>query len=133
MYVLIIPDILQKEMIDHVSKTFPEEGCGLLFGKDQQVENVFPVTNQLHSPVRFYMNPVELVNAFEFMDSSGLSLLGIFHSHPTGPQTPSETDIKEFNYPGVASIILVPNGKFGWTFRVFEIKDDIYQEIVVKS
>lgn len=125
---LHIPEEFRQSMIDHVSAVLPEEGCGVLIGKNNLVEKNLPITNQAHSQNRYFMEPVELVHAFEQMDSLNLDLLAIYHSHPNGPQIPSETDIKEFFYPGVVTLILTPH-ETRWTIRAFEIKNNTFFEI----
>ena len=44
------------------------------------------------------MDPYEQLQAFDWIDSQGLELIGIFHSHPAGPETVSATDIREAAY-----------------------------------
>jgi [CysO sulfur-carrier protein]-S-L-cysteine hydrolase len=87
-----------QEMLQHVESRVPLEACGLLAGTDSQVEKVIEVRNQLQSPARFEMDPYEQLQAFDWIESSGLDLLGIFHSHPAGPETVSATDIAEAAY-----------------------------------
>ncbi len=116
------------EMLAHLQENLPEEACGLLAGKAGRVEKVMPITNQARSPVRFYMEPVELLNAFHAMDAEGLELMGIFHSHPNGPAVPSQTDLNEFLYPGTATVILSHSSR-GWTGRAFDIRAGQYTEI----
>ena len=87
-----------QEMFDHVQRQLPLEACGLLAGTQDRVTNVIPVKNQAQSPERFVMEPYEQLKAFDWIESNGLELLGIFHSHPTGPATASETDIAEAAY-----------------------------------
>jgi len=85
-------------MLQHVDSHVPLEACGLLAGTNSQVEKVIEVRNQLQSPSRFEMDPYEQLQAFDWIESSGLDLLGIFHSHPAGPETVSATDIAEAAY-----------------------------------
>ncbi len=94
-----------QKMIAYVDSHAPLEACGLLAGHDSIVESVLEVTNQAQSPLRYVMDPVEQLNAFEWIDSAGLELLGIFHSHPTGPETVSPTDIAEAAYAVVYVIL----------------------------
>jgi proteasome lid subunit RPN8/RPN11 len=86
------------EMRDHVARQIPLEACGLLAGKNDRVKEVIFVRNRAQSPQRFVMDPYEQLKAFDWIESHGLDLLGIFHSHPTGPETPSTTDIAEAAY-----------------------------------
>ena len=96
-------------MRNHAESSSPLEACGLLAGKDGFVREVFLITNQAQSPVRFRMDPIEQLHAFDQMEAAGLELLGIFHSHPSGPETPSPTDIAEAAYQ-VVQIIWSPLG-----------------------
>ena len=117
-------------MITHIEKNLPEEACGLLIGTNGVVKKMLPVTNQARSPVRFFMQPLELLRAFEMIEKLNLDLLGIFHSHPQGPVYPSETDIKEFYYPGVVSVILAPDPS-GWSVQGYQIADGKYETIQI--
>ena len=85
-------------MLHHVDSHIPLEACGLLAGTDNRVKKVIEVRNQAQSPVRFVMDPYEQLKAFDWIESNGLDLLGIFHSHPAGPETASATDIAEATY-----------------------------------
>jgi proteasome lid subunit RPN8/RPN11 len=116
------------EMKNHVNRCLPEEGCGILAGLNGAVKAVLPITNQAHSAVRFYVDPVELLHAFNWIEINESELTAIFHSHPNGPETPSETDIRNFFYPGVATIIL-SKSKTKWQVRAFMIDGDTYKEI----
>ena len=114
-------------MLDHVKKDAPLESCGLLAGKNDRVEKVIFVQNQAQSPVRFVMDPYEQLNAFQWIEDNELDLLGIFHSHPAGPETASATDIAEAAYE-VVYLIWSPNQEH-WLARGFWIKDGAATEI----
>jgi proteasome lid subunit RPN8/RPN11 len=92
-------------MLLHVQSQLGEESCGLVAGLQDTALAIFPVTNSLHSPTRFRMDALEQVKALLEMERSGWELLAIYHSHLHGPAQPSETDTKEFAYPGVAYLI----------------------------
>ncbi len=85
-------------MRQHVSTQAPLEACGLLAGKNGQVETVLRVRNADQSQERFRMDAQEQYTAFEWIEANGLDLIGIFHSHPSGPETASPTDIAEAAY-----------------------------------
>ena len=108
----------------------PLEACGLLAGKSDRVEAVIRVQNQAQSPVRFVMDPYEQLKAFDWIDSHGLELLGIFHSHPTGPETASSTDIAEAAYE-VVHLIWSRNQDL-WQVRGFWIENGGATEISLK-
>lgn len=120
-----------QEIISYCQMNVPNEVCGLLIGKDTKVDYLIFITNQYHSPTRFFMEPIELLNAFNWMDEKNLELLGIFHSHPNGPDHPSKTDVIEFNYPGVSSVIIAK--KFGrWVINAFDIKNQTFKPDDIK-
>ena len=98
---LILDQRILDAMRAHVESCLPLEGCGLLAGAGNVVREVLTVTNQAKSPIRFRMDPFEQIQAFEQIEASGLDLLGIFHSHPAGPEMASATDISEAAYPVV--------------------------------
>jgi len=117
---LILHQTQWDEMLRHVMEHAPLEACGLLAGKNDRVEKVILVRNQAQSPVRFVMDPYEQFQAFEWIESHGLELVGIFHSHPTGPQTVSPTDIEEAAYEVVHVVWSHLNGQ--WKARGFWIE-----------
>ncbi len=115
-------------MRSHVDAARPEEACGLLAGNGELVHEVLQVPNQLRSRTRFRMDPVEQLRAFNWIEAHGLDLIGIYHSHPAGPESgspgnpaPSPTDILEAAYPVVQIIWSRPDGT--WHARGFLIED----------
>lgn len=115
-------------MRSHIEGCLPEEGCGLIGGREGRGQMVYPVENELHNPRRFRMAGEGQLRVFQQMEEKGLELLAIYHSHPAGPPQPSETDLAEFAYPGVAYLIWSPD-EAGWQVRGFLIAGLNYQEI----
>ncbi len=114
-------------MRSHVEANKPEEACGLLAGIGHAVSEVLQITNQNHSPTSFRMDPVEQIQAFNRIEAQGLELIGIYHSHPAGPESaggrnpgPSPTDIAEAAYPVIHLIWSRPQGV--WQARAFWIE-----------
>jgi proteasome lid subunit RPN8/RPN11 len=128
---LVLSEELWNIMLVDVIKHTPEEACGLLGGKGRKVVEVIPVTNVLHSPIRYRMAPEEQLVAFNYLDQLDLDLIGIYHSHPAGPQVPSETDLKEAYYPDAVYIIWHRLGD-DWTCRGFILDRDDPAEIPLK-
>jgi proteasome lid subunit RPN8/RPN11 len=114
-------------MRGHVQACLPLEGCGLLAGKGDRVQHVLPIANQAQSPIRFRMDPAAQIKAFDWIESNGLDLVGIFHSHPTGPQTASATDIAEAAY-AVVQIIWSRQGD-DWQARGFWVEDGRLEDV----
>jgi proteasome lid subunit RPN8/RPN11 len=119
-----------KAMRQHASRHFPLEACGLLAGRKERVEMAFRIPNVERSPVRFRMEPVSQWRAFQRMERAGLDLLGIYHSHPQGPDRPSETDIAENMYPTAQIILFRVDGK--WQARAFQIESGKANEIALE-
>lgn len=105
----------------------PLESCGLLAGKNDRVETVILVRNQAQSPARFVMDPYEQLKAFDWIESNRLDLLGIFHSHPTGPETTSATDIAEAAYEVVQ--LIWSRNQNRWQVRGFWIENGRATEV----
>jgi proteasome lid subunit RPN8/RPN11 len=83
----------------------PEEACGIVAGEGNTSRLVIPVTNTLHNPYRFRMEPKEQLDAFLLAEEKGLDILAIYHSHPQGIYKPSATDYDELTFPGIIYLI----------------------------
>jgi proteasome lid subunit RPN8/RPN11 len=116
-----------QEMRAHVDRQAPLEACGLLAGLNDRVEKVIHVRNQAESPVRFVMDPYEQLQAFNWIESHGLDLLGIFHSHPAGPATASATDVAEAAYEVVH--LIWSRRQEHWQARGFWIENSHVTEV----
>jgi proteasome lid subunit RPN8/RPN11 len=117
---LAIPRRLWETMRSQAAASAPEEACGLLAGASGRVSAFRPVTNILHSPTAFRMDPAEQLRAFDDFERMGLELLAIVHSHPAGPPHPSPTDLAQATYPEQAYLIWF--GKGGeWACRAFRL------------
>jgi proteasome lid subunit RPN8/RPN11 len=120
------------EIFAHVDAHKPNEACGLLGGSGGRVEKVYLIANATPSPVSYSMKPEELVRAIVEIEERGWELLGIFHSHPAGPPTPSAADVAEAYYPDSAYVICAPDAGGRWQARAFEIKNGETREIPIR-
>lgn len=116
-----------ESMRAHVEACLPLEACGLLAGLGDAVRVVIPISNQAASPVRFRMDPIEQLRALERIESHGQDLLGIYHSHPDGPDEPSATDIAEATYNAV--YIIWSRSRGNWAMNAFWIEGDGFSEV----
>ena len=98
----------------HVEKAYPEEGAGFLVGDEGEVKEILPLSNAREDAARqnrFLITPEDYLKAELKADSLGLSLIGVFHSHPDCPNVPSEYD-SEWAQPFFSYIITrVDEGK----------------------
>lgn len=128
---LRIPDEILIQIDESVQSALPNEACGLLGGKNDLAQAFLPMTNELHSPVAFYMSPEEQLKAFLFFEEQLMDLLAIFHSHPDGPRGPSPTDIHQFYYPGTLYLIWSPASDKNH-LHGFQILPEGIQEIPIR-
>lgn len=120
-------------MLTQAKDEAPHECLGFLFGHNQQVNRQVALRNIAATPTTSYFaDPGQVLKALQEADSNGEEHLGIYHSHPKGPQTPSATDLAEARYDVVQLIIVPETG----ILRGFQLSQDSYQEIdlvVLKS
>ena len=125
-----------QEMLHHVQSCAPEEACGLVGGLQNYSQKIYPVTNQLHSPNRFYMEPEELLKALENIDSQAWELMAVFHSHPTGINYPSQTDLAEYTYPEALMLIWTTSAISGdhqaWECKAYRVENDGFATIQIQ-
>jgi proteasome lid subunit RPN8/RPN11 len=85
-----------KFMIEDCQLRKPEEACGLLVGRYEdttvQATDVMPVRNQSMSTVRFSIDPIMMYKALKKSEEKGETIIGVYHSHPAGPE-PSHVDV----------------------------------------
>ena len=86
------------EMIKDAVRTFPDECCGFLFGKEENnsrtVIKIQVVNNAKEGDKRrrFIISAKDYLKAEQFADENNLQLIGVYHSHPNHPAIPSEHD-----------------------------------------
>lgn len=111
---LLLPQALRAEMMVHLLQCAPNEGVGMLgvhaperteTGTQARAALFVPGRNIEASPVRYTMDPQDVIVAFRTFREQGLHHGAIVHSHLRGPATPSVTDVNEWNYPEVLMLI----------------------------
>jgi proteasome lid subunit RPN8/RPN11 len=110
MSIEIPPDILQ-EIHAHGEQSYPEEGAGFLLGKYagdvKTVTAILPVTNSREDSARhnrYLLTAEDTLRAEMEAMRRGLELVGVFHSHPDHPNSPSEFD-REWAVPWFSYLI----------------------------
>jgi proteasome lid subunit RPN8/RPN11 len=101
----------------HGERAYPDEGAGFLLGMDgdaRTVQALVPLSNAREDAARrnrYLIAPEEYLKAEREADRLGLSLIGVFHSHPDHPNRPSEFD-REWAQPFFSYVITsVQSGK----------------------
>jgi proteasome lid subunit RPN8/RPN11 len=118
------------QMLEDVKSRAQEEACGLVAGNGKTSSAVFPVTNELHSPIRYRMDPQEQLEILIKLEEDDSDLLAIYHSHLGGPSRPSATDIAEALYPGVIHLIWYPAAD-EWACRGYLIDSSSIEEVEI--
>lgn len=113
---LLIPQNLARQIEREGVAAYPNECCGILFGKDvrengdeqrfvqriEKVENEFDESEHHH---RFLITPDTLMKAENAAAKEGRLVLGFYHSHPDAPARPSEYD-REHGWPFYSYVIV---------------------------
>jgi proteasome lid subunit RPN8/RPN11 len=124
---LILTRKTWQAMRRHVSRCAPLEACGLLCGNKERVERSQGIPNAEKSPVRYRMEARAQWHAFQRIEADRLELIGIYHSHPNGPDQLSPTDVAEAMYSVAQIIWFRENGK--WRARGYSIESGSPVEI----
>ena len=72
----------------------PNESCAILFGKNNQVQDIFLAENIDESPINFTISNEQLLEGYRIAEDKKMDVIGIFHSHPNSDAFPSNTDKK---------------------------------------
>ncbi|MCA9982719.1 MAG: M67 family metallopeptidase [Anaerolineales bacterium] len=110
---LQLPENLLRDIEAHGASTYPHEGCGLLLGQASEglnvVEALLPVPNKWpneeEKPVRFLIEPGDMIEAELTAAAAGQDVLGIFHSHPDHDPIASPRDLAWATWPGYSYLI----------------------------
>lgn len=108
------------------------ECCGLLAGLDSIITQTFPATNALASATAYEISPQELFGIMRKIRAAGLQMMGIYHSHPHGENTPSPRDIERAYYPEAAYFILTAEPSAPQPVRAFSIRDGRFTELKIQ-
>ena len=99
----------------------PKESCALLFGKDNQVLDIFLTENIEESSINFTISNEQLIEGYKIAEEKKMEVIGIFHSHPNSDAFPSNTDKKFMQSNPVVWIIYSGINK---NFRAFVLESD---------
>lgn len=116
---LNMPKKVWNEIVAHLERAYPEEGCGLIIGvlkEEYLVRKVYPMENVWENVAerkfRYALSPKEWLKIEKEIERENLSILGIYHSHPNYPPYPSSFDLNTAWEGYVYLIIEIREGKF---------------------
>mgnify|MGYP001617138632 FL=1 len=111
------------EIITHALEDDPNECCGLLVGSGGKVLKLYRTTNTLHSPIRYNIEPKELLQIHREVDDNGWDIVAIYHSHTHTHAYPSATDIQLAFWPDSFYLIVSLQEKKTPLLRAFYIRN----------
>lgn len=113
---LILSEKLISQIREHSENSFPEECIGALLGRTEKgvrtVTELVPLKNTSQNKrLEFAVSDIDLLNAEKKACSSGVDVIGFYHSHANYEAIASEKD-KSFAIPGLSyPIVQVLKGK----------------------
>jgi len=127
----------------HVEAVYPEEGAGFLMGKvhgdNRRVTGIMCLTNAREESARYnryLLVPADYLRGEEQADRLGVTLLGVFHSHPDHPNRPSEFD-RNWALPWFLYLITNVHGGQARESRVWKLSEDrsafIEEQLIVRT
>ncbi|MCK4801503.1 MAG: M67 family metallopeptidase [Anaerolineales bacterium] len=106
-----IPAKLLIEIHTSGETAYPEEGAGLMLGYEQNgvryIQSLLKLENAREDSARhnrYLITAEDMLQGELEADRLGLSIVGIFHSHPDHPNIPSEND-REWAIPWYSYLI----------------------------
>ena len=118
---IILKQAEKKILSQYSENQKPNESCAILFGKNNQVLDVFLTENIDESPVNFTISNKQLIEGYKIAEDKKMDVIGIFHSHPNSDAFPSNTDKKFMQSNPVVWIIYSGINK---NFRAFILESD---------
>jgi len=124
---------LTERLLAHAERNVNQECCGLLAGKSGVITHAYPATNAAgNASTSYEIAPQELFRLMREIRAAGLELLGIYHSHPTSENKPSQRDIERAYYPAAAYFIISPRTDAARAIRAFSIQDGQASELDIQ-
>ncbi len=121
---IILSQSDKKILTEHAEKEKPNESCAILFGRNEQVSEVFLAENIEESPVNFTISNEQLIEGYNLAEEKQVDVIGIFHSHPNSEAYPSNTDKKFMQSNPAAWIIYSGVTK---DFKAYLLESDIIE------
>jgi len=100
-----------RTMLAHLVRAYPEEGCGVLIGVEQDGVRevtraiVFENAREDSRHNRYLIAPEQFLAAERAARAANLDVLGFYHSHPDHPAEPSAFDL-EHAWPYYSYVIV---------------------------
>lgn len=116
------------DMESHAELTFPNECCGFFYGEEIDGKRIISHSLRIDNSKsgdqrrRFEISGKDYMHAEKYALKNGLTLLGVYHSHPLHPAIPSEHDLK-VAMPWFSYIIISVNDTGANHTRSWQLSD----------
>ena len=127
---IIISQSDKKILSKYSENQKPNESCAILFGKNNQVSDIFLTENIEKSPVNFTISNRQLIEGYKIAEEKKVEVIGIFHSHPNSDAFPSDTDKKFMQSNPVVWIIYSGINK---NFKAFLLESNIIEIPIIEK
>jgi len=123
------------EVIEHALEDPRNECCGVVAvepGPPARAARVYRAINVHASPLKFEIDPMELLELWNACQEDGCELGAIYHSHVRSEPYPSQTDVNfAANWPGVEWIIVGLANREEPLVRTYEIEGSDIKELAI--
>jgi [CysO sulfur-carrier protein]-S-L-cysteine hydrolase len=123
------------EIVAHALEDAANEVCGVVAVTEEETaraRRVLRARNVHASPMKFEIDPHELLGLYSTIEREGNALGAIYHSHVRSPPYPSQTDVNfAANWPGVEWIIVGLATGAEPEVRSFLIEDGRINEVAI--
>jgi len=127
---ITIPRKIVQKLLHHAQLTPDQEVCGLVSSRDNIPFHSYPIKNVSLSPeTLFSLDAQEQIQVMAQMRDNDEQLFAIYHSHPTAPAIPSNTDLEQASYPEALYLIISLSIKGILEIRGYFIEDAQFVEI----
>ncbi|MEE8174616.1 MAG: M67 family metallopeptidase [Dehalococcoidia bacterium] len=121
------------ELVSHAKAEAPNECCGILAGVEGRITKLYRARNTENSPLRYNLDPRELLRIVKEIEAKGWELLGIYHSHTHTEAYPSATDIELALWPEALYLIVSLKNPEEATIRAFRIAAGQVEEMAISG
>jgi proteasome lid subunit RPN8/RPN11 len=106
-----LPAAIRDGIVEQARRELPNEACGIVVGDGPAAAGGValrwaPLRNQLASPLRYAIEPEDLLGLTIDTDDADEVFWAIVHSHVASPARPSPTDVRESHYPDALYLLV---------------------------
>ena len=130
---LMLPEAMQREIVEHAIAELPRECCGVIAGEAGRAVALHRLTN-LDQGTEFYrIDDTEVFQLWRSLDEAGQEILVVYHSHPTSPARPSRQDVELASWPEAFYLICSLMERDRPDLRAFRIVDGAVTEVGLRA